>query len=274
MRAGREDPVALRSAHLTRFFAWVMAREMAQAFRAVRLARPGVPSLPPGRPVVVYANHPSWWDPAVVMVLAPRLFPGHEMYGPIEAAQLQRYRFFRRVGLFGVPEGRAGAARFLAASSRILADPSRMLWITAQGRFADPRERPLGLKTGVAHLLAREPRIMALPLALEYPFWSEKRPEALAAFGEPLDGAEVGDAAAWGARAEAALAAACDRLRDLAVARDPRAFTEVLEGRRGVGGLYGSWQRLRAAARGERHVPDHLPHQGDDGLPDGISDGP
>ena len=36
--------------------------------------------------------------------------------------------------------------------------------------------------------------IVALPLALEYPFWSEKRPEALACFGPLLDGRDGGDA--------------------------------------------------------------------------------
>lgn len=258
MRGAAPDPVAMRSRLVTWFFAGVMRRQMRRHFRAVRLAKPGVPPLPPGRPVVVFSNHPSWWDPAFFMVLAPRLFPGRRGFGPMEDAQLARYPFFRRVGIFGIPEGRAGAARFLDASRGILSDPSRMLWITAQGRFSDPRERPLTLRPGVAHLLAREPRAVALPLAIDYPFWSEKRPEALAAFGAPLDGAEGGDAGAWGERLEAALGETCDRLSDLAVARDARAFDALLTGRRGVGGVYGGWQRLRSGARGERHVPDHL----------------
>ncbi|MBP1804903.1 lysophospholipid acyltransferase family protein [Rubellimicrobium aerolatum] len=245
---------------MTRFFAGVMARQMAGAFRAVRLARPGVPELPEGRPVIVYTNHPSWWDPAFVIVLHSRLFPGREGYGPMEAAMLERYGFFRRIGLFGVEEGRVGAARFLATSGAILADPRRMLWVTAQGRFADPRERPLGLRPGVAHLMARVPGAVAVPLALEYPFWSEKRPEALAAFGTPQEGG--GDAAAWGPRLEAALGATCDRLAALAQARDPGAFGNVLAGKAGVGGIYGAWQRLRALARGERHVPDHMAEGG------------
>lgn len=254
-----EDPIARRQAALTWFFAHVMARQMAGSFRAARLARPGLPDLPPDRPLIVYTNHPSWWDPAFLIVIQARLFPGRQAYAPIEAAMLERYAFFRRVGIFGVAEGRAGAARFLRTSEAILADPRRMLWVTAQGRFADPRERPLALRPGVAHLLARMPRAVAVPLALEYPFWSEKRPEALAAFGTPLDGAEGGDAEAWGERLEAALTLACDRLAGLAQARDPSAFESLLSGRAGMGGVYGAWQRFRSLARGERYVPDHLP---------------
>jgi len=252
------DPVVLRSPVRVRFLAGVMARQMRGSFRAVRLARPGLPDLPAGRPVVVYFNHPSWWDPVFAMVLAPTLFPDREGYGPIEAAMLERYGVFRRIGLFGVEPGtRAGAAGFLATAEAILADPSRMLWVTAQGRFADPRERPLALLPGVAHLMARNPGAVALPLALEYPFWSERRPEALAAFGAPLLGGE-GGAQAWAGRLEAALEATCDRLAGLAAARDPAGFEPLLAGRAGVGGIYGAWQRVKAIAKGERHVPDHL----------------
>jgi len=257
-RPPTEDPVALRQPAVARFFGGVMARQMASSFRAVRLAKPGLPDLPPGRPVIIYTNHPSWWDPAFLMVVHARLLPDREGYAPIEAAMLERYGFFRRIGLFGIEEGRAGALRFLRTSEAILADPRRMLWVTAQGRFADPRERPLALRPGVAHLLARMPQAVAVPLALEYPFWSEKRPEALAAFGIPLDGHDGGDAGTWAERLEAALTQACDRLAGLAQARDPSAFENLLAGRAGVGGVYGAWQRLRSLARGERHVPDHL----------------
>ena len=253
------DPVAFRQPAMTRFFAAVMARQMAASFRAVRLARPGLPDLPRGRPIVIYSNHPSWWDPAFYIVLHPRLFPDREGYGPMDEVMLKRYPFFRRIGIFGVEqEGRRGAVQFLSTSRSILSDPHRMLWVTAQGRFADPRERPLALRPGLAHLMARSPDAMALPLALEYPFWSEKRPEALAAFGTPLDGREGGDAGAWAKRLEVELTATCDRLAALARARDPGAFENLLAGKAGVGGVYGLWQRARALARGERHRPDHI----------------
>jgi 1-acyl-sn-glycerol-3-phosphate acyltransferase len=241
------------------FFIRIMSRQMQGSFRAVRLAKPGLPDLPQGRPLIVYSNHPSWWDPAFFIVLQDRLLPDREGYGPIDEAMLLRYGFFRRIGLFGVqPEGRLGAARFLSTSRAILAEPHRMLWITAQGRFADVRERPLALRPGVAHLMARVPDAVAVPLALEYPFWSEKRPEALACFGAPIDGRNGGHAEAWQQRLELGLTACCDRLASLAQARDPSAFDSLLGGRAGVGGIYGAWQRAKALARGERHRPDHI----------------
>ncbi|MEM7710147.1 MAG: acyltransferase, partial [Pseudomonadota bacterium] len=150
----------------------------------------------------------------------------------------------------------AGAVRFLRVAEHVLSDPGRCLWMTAQGRFADPRERPLSLQAGLAHLLARRPDVVAVPLALEYPFWSEKRPEALAAMGRPLRASQ--GAEAWQSALTDALEATQDRLAQAALARDPAAFQTILGGARGVGGIYGTWRRLRDLAAGRQHDPDHL----------------
>jgi 1-acyl-sn-glycerol-3-phosphate acyltransferase len=247
---------------MARFFTGVMRRQVARGFRALRVARPGLPVLPPSRPTIVYANHPSWWDPAIFIVLADALFPGRAGFGPMEAEALERYPFMRRIGIFGVTPGSPrGAARFLRIGAHVLSDPRRMLWLTAQGRFADPRARPVTLQTGLAHLMARVPGAVAVPLALEYPFWSEKRPEALAAFGAPVtaDGTGV---ASLHATLTQALEVTQDDLARHAMARDPAAFERVLGGRAGVGGVYGGWHRLRDGLGGRPHIPDHLPDPG------------
>jgi 1-acyl-sn-glycerol-3-phosphate acyltransferase len=257
-----DDPVTLRSPAMCRFFAGVMRRQVARGFRALRVARPGLPTVPPSARLIVYANHPSWWDPAIFIVLADTLFPGRAGFGPMDAEALARYRFMRRIGIFGVTPGSArGAAQFLRIGERILSDPARMLWLTSQGTFADPRVRLVELQKGLAHLMARVPGAVAVPLALEYPFWSEKRPEALAAFGPPVR-ADAGGRAALNATLTEALEATQDGLARCAIARDPAAFDRVLGGRAGVGGVYGGWQRLRDALAGRVHSPDHLSDAG------------
>ena len=267
-RHARDDEpevVRRRSAAMCRFFEGVMRRQMRRAFHAVRLARPGLPEavarLPAERPLVVYCNHPSWWDPAFSMVLITTLFRDRASFGPIDAAMLEHYGFMRRIGLFGVAPGtRAGAAAFLRTSEAVLSRPGRMLWVTAQGSFADPRARPIALRPGVAHLMARLPDAMALPVALEYPHWSESRPEALARFGAPMEG--PGTAAEWQPRLEGSLVEAMDALAADAVARDAAAFLDVMRGRAGVGGVYDLWRRTRAAARGERFQAAHMAESG------------
>jgi 1-acyl-sn-glycerol-3-phosphate acyltransferase len=207
---------------------------------------------------VVVLNHPSWWDPLVCTVLS-ELFPGRAHFAPIEVEALGRYRFFERLGFFGVRAGSvAGAREFLCVGRAVLRRPDTALWVTGQGRFTDPRERPPGLRPGVAHLV-QGLDVTILPLALEYPFWSERFPEALARFGEPIriEGGAQPDARQWLSVIENGLATTQDALAAEARARDPAAFQVVLGGRAGVGGIYDIWRRLRAWLRGERFHPEH-----------------
>jgi 1-acyl-sn-glycerol-3-phosphate acyltransferase len=234
---------------------------LARHFHAVRLSRAGLPDPEPlsGRPVIVYLNHPSWWDPLAGMLLALRLFPGRRHYSPIDAAALGKYRFFERLGFFGIEPGTArGARRFLSVAQEILSQPDAMLWITAGGRFADPRERPVRLQSGLGHLASRMREGVLLPLALEYPFWEVRFPEALARFGEPISlGYDGLLPDAWTAVLEKRLAAAQDALAAEALARDPASFETLLGGSAGVGGVYDAWRRLRSRVRGERFRPEH-----------------
>ncbi len=239
-------------------------RYAAKHLHAIRVAQTGRPPPRLDGPCVVVLNHPSWWDPLVCFVLSD-LFPGRVDWAPMEAAGLRRYRFLARAGLFGVEAGTArGAAEFLRTANAILDDPAATLWITAQGRFADARERPVRLRSGVGHLAAGLKRGVILPLALEYPFWGERTAEALAYFGEPV---AVSDHPGWSAADWTdAVARALERTQDALVAeacrRDPARFDVLVQGQAGVGGVYDGWRRIKSWARGERFRAEHMP--GDD----------
>jgi 1-acyl-sn-glycerol-3-phosphate acyltransferase len=256
--SAENEVIARRSPALCRFFSAVMRRRMRQHFHAVRIARAGLPRLPEGRAAIIYSNHPSWWDPALFIVLATTYFPGRPGYGPMDATALARYGFMRRIGIFGVePDTRRGAADFLRAGTAILSNPDAMFWVTAEGAFADARRRPVRLRAGTAHLLAKRDDIVAVPLAIEYPFWTERLPEALCRFGQPIHGGECRSVTEARDRLENELASAMDALAADAMARDPGRFETVLRGRSGVGGIYDVFRRLRAAIRGEQFVAEH-----------------
>ncbi len=108
-------------------------------FDAVRLSVGGRPGPVPDGALIVVLNHPSWWDPLVALVLT-ELFPDRTHFAPMDADSLRRYQFFERLGMFGVELGtRRGQRDFLRISRFILARERTALWVTAQGRFADPR---------------------------------------------------------------------------------------------------------------------------------------
>lgn len=252
------DPVRARSPVLCRFFGSYMARFLRRNFHALRISRSGQPRLPPDRPAIVYTNHPSWWDPVVFIVLATSRFPGRPGYGPIDREALQKYRFMERIGVFGIEPGTmGGAASFLDTSLRILENPQAMLWVTAEGAFTDPRARPLRLQPGVAHLMVRAPHAVAVPLALDYPFWDERYPEALCRFGDPLGGDAAGSVKDWQRLLEEGLTETMDRLAAEAMTRDRALFDPVLEGAVGIGGIYDAFRHLRARLAGRRFHAGH-----------------
>jgi 1-acyl-sn-glycerol-3-phosphate acyltransferase len=229
---------------------------LARHLNAVRLSKTQRPDPVAIRdkPLIVYCNHPSWWDPLVCMQLAAHLFPERRHFGPLDAGALRKYPFFEKLGFFGVEPGTArGARRFLAVSQEVLARPDAALWIAAEGRFSDPRERPVRLRSGIGHLASKVRDAVLLPLALEYPFWEEKSPEALARLGEeiPTGDADL-DAADWTPILEDCLETALDALAAEAQHRDLARFEVLLGDGAGAGGVRGAWRRLKTRWRGGR----------------------
>ena len=220
----------------------------------------------PAGPLVIYLNHPSWWDPIVCAELARRLLRGREHRAPISETALRQYRFFRHIGMFPVEQNSLrGAAQFLRAAQAVL-NMGGVLWITAEGHFTDPRTRPTRLATGLGALLHRTSGVTVIPLAVEYTFWNQRLPEVLLAVGEPLFVSQAGErtTAEWTLALEANLQAAQDDLAAASLRRDPRAFTTLLEGRRGMAGPYALWQRIATRFRREQYRPDHeaVPREG------------
>ena len=256
---GGIDPILARSPALFRAFGWYLRWYFWRNFDAVRVSRAGWPDLPPGRPVIIFSNHPSWWDPALFILLSVAVVRDRAGFGPMDEAALGQYGFMRKLGIFGIDPGTSrGAARFMEVGLRVLRDPTAAIWITAEGHFTDNRTRPVALRPGLAHLARRVPNAVLVPLAMEYSFWNERRPVALARFGRPIEAGPQRDTAAWTAVLSAALEAEMDALAADSATRDPALFRTVMSGRSGVGGVYDVWRRGRAWARGK---PARLSHE-------------
>jgi 1-acyl-sn-glycerol-3-phosphate acyltransferase len=221
-------PLPRRSIWLIRLFRHYVLRDLPRHFTAVRLSCTGdAPRLPDG-PAAVVLNHPSWWDPLICLVLSG-LFAGRRHFAPIDAAALKRYRFFGQLGFFGVDRNRfRGARDFLRIGRAILDHPDSMLWVTAQGRFSDVRDRPARLAPGLGHLLEGTSWGTVVPLAIELAFWDERLPEALAYFGEPMAVERNVSSAEWTVRLERALQATQDALARQVQRRDPAVFRVLL----------------------------------------------
>ena len=240
-----------------RFFRWIVRGYFRRHFHAVRVSEAARwVDLPEG-PIVVFANHSSWWDPMVSVLLAREFLSKRHHYAPMDAAALERYGILKQVGVFGVElKSARGAAQFLRTGLDILKNHG-VLWVTPQGRFADARERPLEFKPGLAALAAKvKGGCTVLPMAIEYTFWDERLPEVLLHFAEPIcvrgeSAAELDEVL------KSALLAAMETLRSKAVARDPAGFAVIANGRVGTGGFYEAGQRMLAKLRGRRYQAEH-----------------
>ncbi|MEO8440617.1 MAG: lysophospholipid acyltransferase family protein [Spartobacteria bacterium] len=247
MRTPGEIPEISRP--LLALFSKYAAAYLAKHFHSIRLLG-AVPPNDLSRPIVVFLNHAAWWDPLVCLFLRNKLFHRRSAFAPIEASALARYGFLKKIGFFGVEQGTTrGAAQFIGTSCAILEQAENALFLTPQGGFADVRA-PLNFAPGIAHLAARSREVIFLPLAIEYSFWEERKPEVLLAFGEPMlpeDGTKLVDRLA---QAQAQLVAA-------AIRREPEEWRILLRSRSGVSRPYDLWRWLRARLRGEGFRADH-----------------
>lgn len=240
-----------------RFFAWYVGRLLRSSFHAVRLARASQDAADalarePG-PAIVALSHGSWWDPLLCVHLSQRLTPGRIALGPMDAVQLSRFGFMRRLGLFGVdPEDPAMRTPMVAHVERRMREaPRTTLWITPQGRFADVREE-ITLRPGAAAVAARLSAVgtcRVACLAIEMAFWNDKKPEVFLRL-EACGAEEPASTASWHRALTRSMRQNAQALAAMVIARDPEPFL-VLEGPRGarIHPVYDALLRLRGVPR-------------------------
>ncbi len=136
-------------------------------------------------PVILAANHVSWWDPFLVVALDEAL--GTEGYALMDAGNLGGLPFFARLG--AIPLDRSTPARLragLRAGAALLDRPGRAVWMFPQGRLRPAHLRPLGIHPGIALLARLAPGASVVPIAFQYAFGEHPAPSALAWLGEPI----------------------------------------------------------------------------------------
>lgn len=253
-----EGMLPKRWALMAFWFLWYCRNFVAKNFHALRISKSGLPMDPGEGPLIFLLNHPSWWDP-ITGILLSKIFNTRACYAPIDSRGMGKYKFFSWLGFYSVEMGTIkGAIGFFKTTSFILNQPSTMVWITAQGKFSDARERPVKIRPGLAHLVRKLVGGHVVPVAIEYPFWNERYPEALVRFGAPIPlGGGNKTVEEWTGIFESALQQNMDALSLEALTRNPDLFLTHIKGRAGVGGVYDFWRRLKSWIRGKPFDAEH-----------------
>jgi 1-acyl-sn-glycerol-3-phosphate acyltransferase len=187
-------------------------------------------------PLIIVANHSSWWD-AILPIVISRGARHHEGYGLMERAQLDRYGFFRQLGI--LPIDRDNPRRALATLGEIAAmmrGERRVLWIFPQGRIVPNDRRPIEVESGTARLIRMIGDCSIVPVAFRYEMGREELPAAYIRIGEV--GRIAGDAmpslAELNDRLVSTITANLDGLREEMSAESFPGYAELLRGRASI----------------------------------------
>jgi 1-acyl-sn-glycerol-3-phosphate acyltransferase len=245
-----------------RLFAAYSRRYVRRHFHTIRVLKSGLPECDPSRPLVIYLNHASWWDPLVCLRLSQNWFADRNSFAPIDAAALRRYGFFKHLGFYGVEQkSLSGARSFLRTTQAILGSEQNVVWLTPQGRFADVRERPARLQNGLGALAALSGDAVFMPLAIEYAFWTESCPEILVSFGKPVVPGKnpLRASGEWTEFFSSELEGTMDELAAGSRRRDPAEWLVLDRGASGTGPVYDAWRWLRTRMSGGKFAREHQP---------------
>jgi 1-acyl-sn-glycerol-3-phosphate acyltransferase len=136
-------------------------------------------------PLLVVANHTTWWD-ALVALYVSELLLDCDGYAMMDASNLRRVPFFRRVGAFGVdPHEPADGARAIRHAAKLLDAPGRAVWIFPEGRERSPFGG-LELRPGSAQIARVARRALVVPVGLRYVFGAAERPDLWISLGPTL----------------------------------------------------------------------------------------
>lgn len=249
---------AAPSARVQRVFAWYSERLLRKRFAAVR-ATVGTSELLAacGDGVqLLLMSHASWWDPIIGSFLWRRHWPGHACRAPMDRRQLERFRFMRKLGVFGIDPDHPGSLDAMVEyllGERDAAGERLFIAITPQGRFVDPRE-PIAVRPGAAAIAARLGVRSALCLAIEYAFWNEQRPEVFLR-AERVGVDPQASTATWHRAIAAAMESNRQTLAEAVISREATRFENVLAPRSDIHPVYDLW--LRVTGRGVGITADH-----------------
>lgn len=137
------------------------------------------------RPVVYIMNHSTWWD-GLLAYHAIKTVSTADHYMMMDEKQLQRYRFFSRIGAFSIDKSSIrGMVDSLDYAMKLL-DTGGRVWMFPQGEICHTDIRPLRFQTGIGFLLAKIPSAAVVPVTMFTSMVRHQKPEASLWAGELL----------------------------------------------------------------------------------------
>ncbi len=152
----------------------------------------------PDIPVLLVANHTSWWDGFLLREVHRRLRPDAPLHVVMTERELRRFPIFQWMGAVPLPPGPLGARTLLRdLESRLESRSDAVVGFFPQGRIWPSYRRPLGFRPGAAWLARRLAPLAVVPVGLHLQPLVRPAPAAFVSVGHPrivrhaIDSAEL-----------------------------------------------------------------------------------
>lgn len=129
-----------------------------------------------GAPIILFANHHSWWDGFFDFLLVHCL--GRKLYLMMEEANLRKVMYFQKCGVFGVDlESKRGKVESFRYAVKRAQEPGNCLVLYPHGRLVMPWDEPPPFRPGLARIGPMAPGAWYLPVWREMFFGKRARAE-------------------------------------------------------------------------------------------------
>lgn len=136
----------------------------------------GDTQIDPGRPLLVLANHFSWWDGFFIYHLGDVLL-GKRFHVMMLEEQLHNYPILRSAGAFSVNKNSRSILESLAFAASLLHDPANLVLIFPQGRIESIHCENPGFEKGVMKIIEQCPaNVQILFSAAFTDYLSDRKP--------------------------------------------------------------------------------------------------
>ena len=140
-------------------------------------------------PTIMYAPHSNWWDGIVAYAICNGICK-RQMRLMVE--ELKRFTLLRRAGCFSINKKSPQASmESLKYAINEIADTRCNLYLYPQGIIKPPNFRPIEFQSGLAYIVDKAVkkygRVALIPVAVNYFFLRDNRPEVFVELGERIE---------------------------------------------------------------------------------------
>ena len=140
----------------------------------------------PRIPLLLVANHVSWWDGFLLREIHRRLRPDAPLHVVMSEPELRRHAVFRWMGAVPLDASPLAGRRLLQTlRSHVEARPDAVIGFFPQGRIWPSHRRPLDFRRGGAWLARRLAPVAVVPVGLHLEPLTRPGPAAFVSVGRP-----------------------------------------------------------------------------------------